>query len=80
MSWTQDGIWNTICDKIRRTWGKLSEDDLVAIAGQRQQLTTCLQTRYELETGEAEKRVEHFVQELKVKPASMHSDRSPSPR
>jgi uncharacterized protein YjbJ (UPF0337 family) len=66
MSWTQNGTWNTVCDKIRRTWGKLSEDDLIAIDGQRQQLTACLQARYELEQGDAEQRVERFVQELKL--------------
>lgn len=64
MNWKQQGTWIAVCERIKRTWGKLSEDDLVAIAGQRSQLTACLQDRYGLEKQDAEDRVERFVQEL----------------
>ncbi len=36
MNWDQiKGNWQQVCDKIQVTWGKLSEDDLTAIAGRR---------------------------------------------
>lgn len=34
MNWDQIKCnWIQVCDKIKVTWGKLSEDDLAAIAG-----------------------------------------------
>lgn len=38
--------WIAVSDKIKLTWGKLSEDDLAAIVGRRDQLTSLLQKRY----------------------------------
>ena len=36
MNWDQIKVnWTAVCDKIKCTWGKLSEDDLAAIGGQR---------------------------------------------
>ncbi len=36
MNWDQIKCnWKQVSDKIKLTWGKLSEDDLAAIAGQR---------------------------------------------
>lgn len=62
MNWDQiKGHWQEVSDKIKRTWGKFSEDDLVAIAGQREQLSGMLQEKYGYEKVEAERRVDQFA-------------------
>ncbi|QDS99590.1 CsbD family protein [Adhaeretor mobilis] len=67
MSMNWNGIknnWNAVSDKIRCTWGKLSDDDLRSIAGRRDQLAIMLQRRYGYVTAVAENKVDQFVQEL----------------
>ena len=67
MNWDQiKSNWKQVCDKIQVTWGKLSEDDLTAIAGRREQLTGCLQERYGYARAMAEKKVDDFAQGLKA--------------
>lgn len=62
MNWDQiKGDWKQVSDKIKLTWGKLSEDDLTAIAGDREQLTGLLQARYGYERTKAEKKVDEFA-------------------
>ena len=65
MNWNQiKNNWNTVSDEIRRTWGKLSDDDLRSVAGRRDQLAIMLQRRYGYATVVAENKVDLFVQEL----------------
>ncbi len=51
-------------DKITLTWGKISEDDLTAVAGQRNQLAGLLQERYGYDKVVAENKADQFAQEL----------------
>ena len=65
MNWDQIKTnWKQVSDKIKVTWGKLSEDDLVAIAGDRNVLSGMLQQRYGYATVLAEAKVDDFAQEL----------------
>jgi uncharacterized protein YjbJ (UPF0337 family) len=65
MNWDQiQSNWNVACGKIKLTWGKLSEDDLAAIAGQRDQLAGMLRERYGWKKADAENRVDEFAQGL----------------
>jgi uncharacterized protein YjbJ (UPF0337 family) len=65
MNWDQiKGDWKATGDKIKLTWGKLSEDDLTAISGQRNQLAGLLQERYGWQKAEAENKVDKFAREL----------------
>ena len=65
MNWDQIKCgWKEVSDKIKLTWGKLSEDDLTAIAGQRNQLAVLLQDRYGYEKVVAEKKVDQFARGL----------------
>jgi uncharacterized protein YjbJ (UPF0337 family) len=65
MDWDQiKDDWEAVSGKIKRTWGKLSEDDLAAIAGQRDQLAGILQERYGYQKQDAENRVDRFAQRL----------------
>jgi uncharacterized protein YjbJ (UPF0337 family) len=56
--------WKQVSDKIKLTWGKLSEDDLAAIAGNRDLLCGMLQQRYGYATVQAETKVDDFAQGL----------------
>ena len=65
MNWDQIKCnWIQVCDKIKVTWGKLSEDDLAAIAGNRDLLSEMLQQRYGYATVLAETKVDDFAQRL----------------
>ena len=65
MNWDQIKVnWKAVSDKIKLTWGKLSEDDLTAIAGQRGQLVVLLQERYVYTKAVAENKVDQFAQGL----------------
>jgi uncharacterized protein YjbJ (UPF0337 family) len=66
MNWDQiDKNWNEVSDKIKLTWGKLNEDDLTAIAGQRDPFVRTLQERYGYEKEIAENAVDDFAKALK---------------
>jgi len=56
--------WKQVSDKIKLTWGKLSEDDLAAIAGKRDLLSDLLQQRYGYAKVEADTKVDEFAQGL----------------
>lgn len=65
MNWDQiKSNWKQVSDKIKLTWGKLSEDDLVAIAENRDLLSDMLQQRYGYATVLAETKVDDFAQRL----------------
>ena len=65
MNWDEiENNWEQVTDKIKVTWGKLSDDDLAAIAGKRDSLFGLLQERYGYEKAQAEKMVDDFAEEL----------------
>jgi uncharacterized protein YjbJ (UPF0337 family) len=66
MNWDEiRNNWKTASDQIKRTWGKLTEDDLTAIAGRRGQLVVVLQERYGYDAAHAQTKVDEFAQRLK---------------
>ena len=71
MNWDQiKGNWNVVCDKIKLTWGKFSEDDLTEIAGQRSEFARMLQERYGYDQVAAVDAVDQFVDVMKVPTAA----------
>ncbi|MDC0935428.1 hypothetical protein OAS39_04000 [Pirellulales bacterium] len=65
MDWNQiKNQWNAVSDKIKLTWGKLSDEDLRAVAGRRDQLAIMLERRYGYATAVAENKVDEFAKEL----------------
>ncbi len=47
MNWDQIKInWKSVSEQVKLTWGKLSEEDLTMIAGQRDNFWRLLQERY----------------------------------
>ena len=66
MNWDQiKGDWKQMTGKVKEKWGKLTDNELTVIAGQREQLVGVLQERYGYEIDRAEKEVNDFTHGLK---------------
>jgi uncharacterized protein YjbJ (UPF0337 family) len=52
------GSWTTTKGAVKEQWGKLTDDDLLAIEGRREQLVGKLQQRYGMTQDEAERQVQ----------------------
>ncbi len=65
MNWMQiKSNWKEVSDKIERTWGKLSEDGLTTISGQRDPFVRLLQERYGHDNAVAVNAVDQFADRL----------------
>ena len=65
MNWDQiKGNWKQLTGKVKEKWGKLTDDDLVAAAGQRDQMLGLLQQRYGLAKEQAEKDLDDFIRSV----------------
>jgi uncharacterized protein YjbJ (UPF0337 family) len=62
MNWDQiEGKWKQSVGKVKEKWGKLTDDDLMAINGQRDQLIGKIQERYSIAKDAAQKQVDEFT-------------------
>jgi uncharacterized protein YjbJ (UPF0337 family) len=67
MNWDQvEGKWKQYQGKVKEQWGKLTDDDIAAINGKRQQLIGRIQERYGIAKDEAEKQADNFVRALQA--------------
>jgi uncharacterized protein YjbJ (UPF0337 family) len=57
---TLEGNWLQIKGKVREQWGKLTDDDLDIIAGQRDQLVGRIKERYGKSDDEVDREVKAF--------------------
>lgn len=57
---TLKGDWNELKGKVKEKWGKLTNDRLDQVEGQRDQLTGEIQQAYGISKEEAEKQVKEF--------------------
>jgi uncharacterized protein YjbJ (UPF0337 family) len=65
MNWDQiRGNWKQLRGSARKTWGKLTNDDLDVIRGERERLVGKLQERYGIAKSEAEKRADHWIDSI----------------
>jgi uncharacterized protein YjbJ (UPF0337 family) len=55
-----EGNWNQVKGKVKEQWGKLTDDDLSVIDGQKDQLIGKLQERYGYDKDRAKQEVEDF--------------------
>jgi uncharacterized protein YjbJ (UPF0337 family) len=61
MNWDQaKGQWKQLKGSVRKQWGKLTDDDLDVIAGERQRLAGIIQERYGITKEEAERQIDSF--------------------
>ncbi|WP_164103581.1 CsbD family protein [Candidatus Laterigemmans baculatus] len=65
MNWDQvKGNWKQIQGKAKTKWGKLTDDDLMVVEGNRDQLAGKIQERYGYEKDRAEREADEFVNSL----------------
>ena len=65
MNWDQiKGDWKQLSPRLKHKWGKLTNADLIAIAGKREQLEGVLQSRYGYEKGRAAMELDTFTDGL----------------
>ena len=61
MNWDQvEGKWKQLKGSIKAKWGKLTDDDLDVIEGQKDQLVGRVQERYGIAKDEAQKQVDEW--------------------
>jgi uncharacterized protein YjbJ (UPF0337 family) len=66
MDWNRvEGNWKEVKGKVKEKWGKLTDDDLTAINGQRDQLEGRLQQRYGYAKDQTRKEVDTWFASLK---------------
>jgi uncharacterized protein YjbJ (UPF0337 family) len=71
MNWDQiKAEWKELEGKARVAWGKLTDDDLEQIRGNRDQLVAALQRRYGVAKEDAQRQVSEWTQKLKQKISS----------
>ena len=62
MNWDQvEGKWKQIKGEAKTRWGKLTDDDLDTVAGQRDKLVGTVQERYGIAKDQAQREVEDFI-------------------
>lgn len=77
MNWDQiQGDWKQFSGKVKEKWGKLTDNELTTMAGQREQLIGVLQERYGFEKEQAEKELNEFTHGLK--PHAVKAEQSQS--
>lgn len=65
MNWDQiQGKWKQMQGQVKTRWGKLTDDDLNVIAGQRDQLVGRIQERYGIEKDQAQREVDDWNNQL----------------
>jgi len=62
MNWDQiEGKWKQAKGSLKQQWGKLTDDDLDVIAGQRDKLVGKLQERYGYAKEDAQRRADEWA-------------------
>jgi uncharacterized protein YjbJ (UPF0337 family) len=62
MNWDRvEGNWKQFKGQVRQQWGKLTDDDLDVIEGQRTELAGRLQERYGYAKDEAERHIDTWL-------------------
>ena len=65
MNWTEiRGRWKQLTGDVRRQWGKLTDDDLAVVEGDRQRLAGKIQERYGVSKEQAERQVDDWLASL----------------
>jgi len=66
--WQQiEANWQQLSGQVKENWGKLTNDDIVAAQGEREQLIGRIQERYAMAREEARREVDEWANNLKEK-------------
>ncbi|MBX9805207.1 MAG: CsbD family protein [Alphaproteobacteria bacterium] len=60
------GRWEEIKGKIKKRWGKITDDDLLQIEGSFQEIHGVLQTKYGYDKIRSEKEIKKFLKENNI--------------
>lgn len=60
------GKWNQFKGEARVQWGKLTDDDMEQVAGQRDKLAGKIQERYGIAREEANRQIDEWADRLKI--------------
>ncbi len=55
------GKWSEMTGEVKKQWGKLTDDDLMVIAGEKEKLVGILQAKYGYEKDKAEEEFKSFI-------------------
>jgi len=62
MNWsTVQGNWNEAKGKVKTQWGRLTDDDLTKVEGQKDRLIGVIQQKYGIARDKAEEQLEQFM-------------------
>ena len=62
MNWDRvEGNWKEFKGKVQQKWGKLTDDDLTLVNGQREQLEGIIQQRYGMAKDQVRKDVDAWL-------------------
>jgi len=65
MNWDRvQGNWKQLTDKVKEQWGKLTDDDVARINGNREQLEGELQAKYGYAKDKAKQEVDNWCNRL----------------
>ncbi len=65
MNWDRvEGSWNELKGRVRVKWAKLTDDDIEAIAGKKDELVGRLQRRYGMKKDEAEQELDTWIHKM----------------
>lgn len=59
------GKWNEMKGEVKKKWGKLTDDDLMVISGEKEKLVGVLQTKYGYAKDNAEKEYKEVIDRQK---------------
>jgi uncharacterized protein YjbJ (UPF0337 family) len=61
MNWDQvEGKWKQMKGEVKTRWGKLTDDDLQTVGGQKEKLIGSIQERYGIQKDEAQRQVDEW--------------------
>ena len=64
MSWERiEANWSRIGGQARKRWAELTEEELAAVGGRREQLSGWLQRRYGFSPADAEREIDEWIKE-----------------
>ena len=58
------GKWKQVQGEVKKQWGKLTDDDLMIVEGQKDKLVGLVQERYGYAHEQAQQEVDEFIQKF----------------
>lgn len=75
MDWNEvEGNWKQFTGKVKEKWGELTDDDVTAVNGKRENLLGKLQEKYGYAKDMAEREITDFARDLKASVAGSEND------